>query len=190
MNKITLSFDTCTPSPPQGYLIVWRVAGSSDSYTNAGNFFASPAVFYDTVNPFGTQYEGFIRSVSGDLDCDEIPWSTMESGSGGSSDNVIIINSAGGFQITSVMNIDGFVFEGPLHPGEQDTGTHTVNGSTGICVDVMFSGVTGAHLSLFINNVLIQCIPNINISGSNCFNGVSIIPTDEIRIELVVGASC
>lgn len=73
MNKIEINFNTCEPAPNGGYNIMYRVQGSGDSYTNAGNFFVSPAVFYDTVNPAGTCYEGFIRTDCGVLGT-PIPW--------------------------------------------------------------------------------------------------------------------
>jgi len=67
MNRIEVNFNTCSPAPSGGYNIMYRIQGSGDSYTNAGNFFTSPAVFYDTINPAGTCYEGFIRSDCGVL---------------------------------------------------------------------------------------------------------------------------
>lgn len=61
----------------------WRVVGSGDPYTDAGNFFTSPAVFTDNTNPAGTQYEGTITSELHSSFCIPIHWSTIiESGSG------------------------------------------------------------------------------------------------------------
>lgn len=77
MNKITLRFNYCTPTPPKGYNIQYRIAGSSDMYVDAGNFFISPAVFYDSINPAGTAYEGIIRSVVPNLVCNQIPWTNQ-----------------------------------------------------------------------------------------------------------------
>lgn len=80
MNKITLYYQLCTPAPTNGYKIFWRVAGSSDSYTDAGNFFSSPAVFYDSINPEGTCYEGYIVSDCGTNSMgNHIPFKTCES---------------------------------------------------------------------------------------------------------------
>lgn len=76
MNKIELNFIPCEPAPTGGYNIGWRVAGTGDAFTNAGNFFVSPAIFYDTINPAGTCYEGYIKSDNGDLDCNVISWSS------------------------------------------------------------------------------------------------------------------
>lgn len=88
MNQISISFTPCDPTPANGYNILWRVRGSNDPLTDAGNFSESPAVFQDEVNPSGTCYEGFIRS-----DCSEsgesgsnfgnlIPWETDCPGGG------------------------------------------------------------------------------------------------------------
>lgn len=75
MNIIRVIFVGCEPVPANGYNIQWRVFGSGDPYTDAGNFTTSPAVFTDEVNPEGTSYEGIIRS-----DC-------TESGESGESGN-------------------------------------------------------------------------------------------------------
>lgn len=67
MNKIEVFFIPCTPTPERGYFIGYRVAGTTDTYTNAGYFFASPAIFYDRLNPAETCYEGYIRTDCGVL---------------------------------------------------------------------------------------------------------------------------
>lgn len=72
--------------PSRGYRVFWRVAGSGDPYTDAGNFFTSPAVFTDETNPPGTEYEGTIAAQLHSSFCDPINWSTIEdSGGSGSS---------------------------------------------------------------------------------------------------------
>jgi hypothetical protein len=82
MNTIHVQFIPCDPAPANGYNIQWRKAGTLDAYTDAGNFFTSPATFTDGSNPDGTQYEGFIRSdcsdsgVSGGNFGNQIPWIT------------------------------------------------------------------------------------------------------------------
>lgn len=95
MNTITVNFIECSPAPANGYNIIWRVKGSSDSYTDAGNFTSSPAVFTDDTNPDGTDYEGFIRSdcsQSGESGSDygnPVAWETSsESGIDGNIDNI------------------------------------------------------------------------------------------------------
>lgn len=81
MNKIVVYFTQCTPEPSNGYLIEYRVAGSSDEYTIAGYFFNSPAVFYDTENPPETCYEGLIRTDCGnDVMGNPVLWTSCESG--------------------------------------------------------------------------------------------------------------
>lgn len=82
MNRIEINFETCSPAPSGGYNIKYRVAGSDDIYRDAGNFFMSPAVFYDTENPAGTCYEGFIRSGCGEVLGNPVNFSTCESESG------------------------------------------------------------------------------------------------------------
>lgn len=86
MNKIVVNFTECDITPPRGYQVKWRVEGSGSPYTNAGNFFVSPAVFYDDLNPAGTCYEGFVRS-----DCitsvgNMTAWLSCESGESGGGD--------------------------------------------------------------------------------------------------------
>ncbi len=71
--------------PARGYRLLWRVAGSGGPYTSAGNFFTSPAVFTDAINPPGTEYEGTITSQLHSSFCSPIHWSTIiESGTSGS----------------------------------------------------------------------------------------------------------
>lgn len=86
MNTITITFVECSPAPANGYNILWRLAGSVGGYTNEGNVTNTPAVFTDSTNPDGSDYEGFITS-----DCTEsgesgesggnfgtpIPWTTV-----------------------------------------------------------------------------------------------------------------
>jgi hypothetical protein len=65
-NKITITFNRCVPSPSQGYFVFYREKGSSGVYTQVpGQFFISPAVFYDSVLPAGSCYEGYIISACG-----------------------------------------------------------------------------------------------------------------------------
>lgn len=66
MNQITVNFIECEPPPVNGYIVTWRVVGSTGGYELAGSFMSSPAVFTDATNPDGSDYEGFITS-----DCSE-----------------------------------------------------------------------------------------------------------------------
>ncbi len=87
----TINFIPCTPAPAQGYNLKWRVTGSGDPYTDEGNFFTSPIVFEEPINPEGTCYEGTLQSncnesgESGSLLGEEVAWSTTceESGETG-----------------------------------------------------------------------------------------------------------
>ncbi len=82
-NTVTINFIECEPAPANGYNLKWRVAGTSDPYTDEGNFSFSPASFVDNINPQGTCYEGFLQSdcsQSGDsvtLLGEAIPWATV-----------------------------------------------------------------------------------------------------------------
>lgn len=82
-NQITLTFTPCEPAPTNGYNIQWRIAGSIGAYEDAGTFTESPAIFNDSTNPPGAQYEGIIRSDCGEVFGSELGWATEEeSGSG------------------------------------------------------------------------------------------------------------
>lgn len=82
MNTVTINFIECEPAPNIGYRLTWRVAGTSDAYTDEGIFTSSPAVFVDNINPVGTCYEGFLQSdcsesgESGTVLGEAIPWNT------------------------------------------------------------------------------------------------------------------
>lgn len=80
MNKIEVFFTPCQPSPPQGYNLQWRLAGVGGPYNDAGNYFISPAIFYDTTNPAGTCYEGFIRTDCRTFFGNQVDWASCESG--------------------------------------------------------------------------------------------------------------
>ena len=81
-NVFTVYFIPCSPAPANGYRLTWRVAGSSDPYTDEGFFTESPIVIVDPVNPEGTCVEGFLQSdcsesgESGSLVGNAIPWAT------------------------------------------------------------------------------------------------------------------
>lgn len=64
-NKITINFTPCTPAPANGYRVLYRPAGSTIPYRNAGNFTSSPIVINDTLDAGGTDYEGVLQSQCG-----------------------------------------------------------------------------------------------------------------------------
>lgn len=129
--------------PPRGYKLFWRVAGSSDPYTSAGNFFTSPAVFTDPINLPGTEYEGTLTAqLRGSL-CNPVDWSTIvDSGSGGSGSGSAVCklhvfavfgSSDAQYQITGT-NCDYSPYDsGLLYVGDGDfsvcllTGTYVIN---------------------------------------------------------------
>lgn len=76
MNRIEINFVECDPTPPKGYEVFWRVKGSSDPLVSAGIFFTSPVIFFDTTNPDGTDFEGYIESIYSNMVCAQIPWET------------------------------------------------------------------------------------------------------------------
>jgi hypothetical protein len=65
MNRLTVQFQPCTPTPSGGYNMFYRIKGSSDAFRNGGNFTASPIVVDVTTDADGTLYEGYIQSNCG-----------------------------------------------------------------------------------------------------------------------------
>lgn len=64
-NRITVTFTPCTPTPANGYKILYRVLGTSGAYRDGGNFTTSPAVIDDVNDAADTQYEGIIKGDCG-----------------------------------------------------------------------------------------------------------------------------
>lgn len=113
MNKITVNFDTCTPEPSGGYSVYWRVAGSVGAYTNAGNFFIRPAIFYDNDNPEGTDYEGYIQTDCGGVLGNPVTWNTAQSGDSGTDEKLIyILNGSGDGADVDVDGVSFFILHG------------------------------------------------------------------------------
>jgi hypothetical protein len=105
MNKVVLYFNKCSPAPPGGYKIFYRVAGTDDPYTAAGTFYNSPAIFYDNVNPAGTCYEGYMVSDCGDDTMgNHIPFETCTSET--------FDNSSCGTSISTITTELSYVFLG------------------------------------------------------------------------------
>lgn len=66
-NTIRVNFTPCGQEPTNGYRITYRPLCSTEPLRTApGTFTESPAVFTDTLDPPGTQYEGFIQGDCGD----------------------------------------------------------------------------------------------------------------------------
>lgn len=179
-NTITVTFAECDPTPAGGYNIIYRVAGSSDSYTSVGPFTTSPAIFVDGTNPDGTQYEGFIRSdCGGGVLGNQIPWSTGLT-------TVQIINLSGAnVTITQVLNIAGFALDGPVGPGSSDFGAHTAF-TAAISVTVSGTPISGS-LSLRKDGTLLECL-NIGFAGSYSFASQAFTLPDVIQVRWFGGA--
>lgn len=76
VTTLQIAFEPCSPEPANGYNILYRVLGSGDPYTDAGNFSSSPAVI-SVDYPNGTEFEGTIRGDCGDGNFGPaVPWST------------------------------------------------------------------------------------------------------------------
>lgn len=101
---------------------------------------------------------------------------------------VIIQNGLGGMIITSITGIDGFAVSGNILTGQEQTGTHTLNGPAGICVNLGGSPALTGHMIIKINEVVQQCIASIDFFSSNCFYSVTILTGDIVKISLEIGA--
>ena len=180
MNKITLNFTPCSPAPSRGYNIEYRVAGSIDPMTNAGNFFITPAIFYDAINPEGTLYEGFIQSDCSSIVSTPQYWSMIESGSvAPPGNNTFIVNTGGGVSITAVSGIAGFTFVPPLLGGIQ-SGIHTAFANN-ISVSLAGATVTGS-LKLIKNGTTLTCL-SIGFAGTYIFSTFSWGVSDDLTIQ-------
>lgn len=86
-NTIHVVFDECDLPPANGYRVLYRPAGSLIEYREWPlSFPGSPAVFLDTLDPLGTQYEGIIMGDCGDGKYGvPMPWATEGSGTPSSS---------------------------------------------------------------------------------------------------------
>lgn len=65
ITALIINFVPCSPAPANGYNIQYRIAGSGDAYTDAGDFLTTPAEI-SVSYPDGTAFEGFIRGDCGD----------------------------------------------------------------------------------------------------------------------------
>jgi hypothetical protein len=75
-NTVCLDFTPCEPTPANGYVILWRLAGSGGSFATITGVTASPHCF-GVGGSEGDQYEGFIYSDCGSgITGSQIPWST------------------------------------------------------------------------------------------------------------------
>lgn len=73
---VCVNFAACTPAPANGYTVLYRIIGSGGAYTVADSGYSGSPACFGTLDPDGTQYEGYIYS-----DCDgvfgsQIYWTT------------------------------------------------------------------------------------------------------------------
>lgn len=83
ITAIIVNFVPCSPEPANGYNIQYRVAGSGDPFTDAGNFGSTPANI-PVDYPDGTAFEGIIRGDCGDGNFGpDVPWTVGGGDAGG-----------------------------------------------------------------------------------------------------------
>lgn len=167
MNTVTVIFIPCNPAPINGYNLKWRVKGSSDPYTDEGNFTGSPIVFTDSLNPDGTCYEGILQSdctpsgESGTLLGNPIAWQTVCEESG-------TVNISGNIEFTA-RGI--FVFTGQSIPCDVTfpiDGKYDDGGLIDFSADVtVLSGATsGSNTAAVPAGGVIDCIKPTTAGGS------------------------
>ena len=177
VNRINIVFLECDPAPSRGYNVQWRVAGSGDPFTDAGNFFVSPAVIIDNVNPPGTQYEGTVTSKGVNTNCNPQSWSTEQqsvsgsSGGGGGSYAIALTSPCIGGNPNSTFQISGF------NPGDL------------VKVRAVFSGMLFQMGGLFTRADVGISSPDgtIGLASSTCYtdglsHGFSIIAVTNITM--------
>jgi hypothetical protein len=75
-NTVCIDFNPCSPTPANGYVILYRVAGSGGSFSTITGVTSSPFCF-GAGGEDGDQFEGFIYSdCGGGITGSQIPWST------------------------------------------------------------------------------------------------------------------
>lgn len=106
-NTITIEFTPCEPTPANGYIVSYRPLGSDEELRIWPDpFTESPAVFTDTNDDPGTEYEGFIQADCGDGNLSvEVPWQTAEESASGSASASIPAIDCGMFSVQN--NTDG-----------------------------------------------------------------------------------
>lgn len=187
MNQITVNFIECEPTPASGYNILWRVAGSADAYTDAGNFASSPAIFTDNTNPDGTEYEGIVRSDcsgSGESGSDfgtPVDWTTVtESGTENYHNTAAFNFSIDSVSGSGVPSLPSTGVNGAQH------GHHT--GVNGI-LTVVLSGslVFTTKLVIYRNSIVVACIA-IPGPGSYFIGPVSSVEGDDVIVAINAGS--
>lgn len=78
-NRITISFEPCTPAPSGGYDVYYKIKASTQPFQFGGNFAAPPAIFIVGGSP-GVKYEGYIQSKCGSVNGEQVPWVMLTEG--------------------------------------------------------------------------------------------------------------
>jgi hypothetical protein len=184
MNKIEINFTPCEPAPPGGYNVKWWVAGSDAAPKNAGNFFINPAVFYDTLNPTGTEYEGFIKSECGGVS-NQIYWNTTDGCGESGADNLIagtIENTAHGIYVTIEQAIPCDVTF-PLHGFYDDGGEFGFSAN----VTVPAGALSGSNLTAIPSGVIDCITPNV---APNIFHYSILCDGVNYIFDLIIDSPC
>lgn len=85
-NRITINFTPCVDTPSDGYRLVYRPISGGAFRIWPSNFTSSPIEIIDTIDPPGTQYEGYIQADCGTSGFGgQIEFETTSQGGGGSS---------------------------------------------------------------------------------------------------------
>lgn len=176
-STLTVTFTPPSPAPADGYTIYYRKKGTGGAYIFQA-VASSPAVI-TALSP--GNYEGYIVADCAHSISNPVPFET-------SNLTVHIVNSLPAVDFDAVHNITGFNLSGTLTTGQDEWGTHSLNGSAGICCDLSGTPNSSATLKLRINGVDVQCVALVGAqSPGNCFNGHTIHPTDFIEIEIQFG---
>jgi hypothetical protein len=127
-NTIRVRFTPCAQAPSNGYRITYRpLCSTGPLRTWPVTFPASPAVFVDTLDPPGTQYEGYVQGDCGDKGLGpRVPWATdaascPDSGESTPPSNLRLHNE---LTFTSITGL----FTAPIAGGPSDTRPMTASG--------------------------------------------------------------
>lgn len=180
----TLSVGYNDASPlPVGYIIYYRISGSSDPFESAGPFDPSNSPIVINGLPEG-DYEGSLVSS-----CSDGSFSSGATFVTSGFYNVNITNSLPTISISNVIGISGFTFSGPVNVGDFDRGVH--DGFTG-AITIEATGVPSVDgkLVLNVNGILIQCIdiPNGSSVASEAFFSHTFDAGDYIDIAYLSGS--
>jgi hypothetical protein len=197
-NTLIITFEPCEPPPDIGYEVIYRPKGDLGAYRVWPFLFqTSPAVFTDTNDPEGTEYEGFIRGVCTSGRGIDIPWDTgdpsdVDDSPGdespedcGGFGRVVVVNHLPGGTVTAVEGIAGFSAIPPnLLTGNTRMGTHTA--FTGVVQFTVSGSGANGNAVLFRNEILVGCV-NISDPGAFFFPSDTFEACDEILLILTDG---